>query len=115
MVDPSKKVPDLNCEAQDLLLEAVDPKQELPDLRSGGIPPPNITPGRQQVKSRPYRQATQIRNMPLAGRALYIVLNNCGYIFPRLFTVISEHISFLLLVFPSLGPTLFNCRFRAVD
>jgi len=39
VVDPSKKVPDLNCEVQDLLLEVVDLKQEVPDLRSGGIPP----------------------------------------------------------------------------
>jgi len=40
VVDPSKKVPDLNCEVQDLflLLEVVDLKQEVPDLRSGGIP-----------------------------------------------------------------------------
>ena len=43
MVDPSKKVPDLNCEVQDLLLEVVNLKQEVPDLRSGGIPP-NLTP-----------------------------------------------------------------------
>jgi len=28
VVDPSKKVPDPNCEAQDLLLEVVDLKQE---------------------------------------------------------------------------------------
>jgi len=42
-VDPSKKVPDLNCEVQDLLLEVVDLKQEVPDLRSGGIPL-NLTP-----------------------------------------------------------------------
>ena len=40
VVDPSKKVPDLNCEVQDLLLEVVDLKQEVPDLRSGRIPPP---------------------------------------------------------------------------
>jgi len=39
VVDPSKKVADLNCEVQDLLLEGVDLKQEVPDLRSGGIPP----------------------------------------------------------------------------
>jgi len=38
VVDPSKTVPDLNCEVQDLLLEVVDLKQEVPDLRSGGIP-----------------------------------------------------------------------------
>ena len=44
MVDPSKKVPYLNCEVQDLLLEVVDLKQEVPDLRSGGIPL-NLTPG----------------------------------------------------------------------
>ena len=44
VVDPSKKVPDLNCEVQDLLLEVVDLKQEVLDLRSGGIPPPNLTP-----------------------------------------------------------------------
>jgi len=46
MVDPSKKVPDLNCEVQDLLLEVVDLKQEVPDLRSGGIPL-NLTPALQ--------------------------------------------------------------------
>ena len=39
VVDPSKKVPDLNCEVQDLSLEAVDLKQEAPDLTSGHIPP----------------------------------------------------------------------------
>jgi len=40
VVDLSKKVPDLNCEVQDLLLlEVVDLKQEVSDLRSGGIPP----------------------------------------------------------------------------
>jgi len=44
VVNPSKKVPDLNCEVQDLLLEVVDLKQEVPDLRSGRIPPPNLTP-----------------------------------------------------------------------
>ena len=33
--------------------------------------------------------------------------------FPRLFTVISEHICFLLFSFSVL--TLFSCRFRAVD
>jgi len=43
VVDPGKKVPDLNCEVQDLLLEVVDLKQEMPDLRSGGILP-NLTP-----------------------------------------------------------------------
>ena len=42
-MDPSKKVPDLNCEVQDLLLEVVDLKQEVTDLRSGGIPI-NLTP-----------------------------------------------------------------------
>ena len=42
VVDPRKKVPDLNCEVRDLLLEVVDLKQEVPDLRSGGIPP-NLT------------------------------------------------------------------------
>jgi len=44
VVDPSKKVPDLNCEVQDLLLEVVDLKQEVPDLRSVRDPP-NLTPG----------------------------------------------------------------------
>ena len=34
--------------------------------------------------------------------------------FPRLFTVISEHICFLLLVFFPVF-TLFSCRFHAVD
>jgi len=43
VVDPSKKMPDLNCEVQDLLLEVVDLKQEVPDLRSGGISL-NLTP-----------------------------------------------------------------------
>ena len=42
-VNPSKKVPDLNSEVQDLVLEAVDLKEEVPDLRSGGIPHPNFT------------------------------------------------------------------------
>jgi len=46
-MDPSKKVPDLNCEVQDLLFEVVDLKQEVPDLRSGGTPPPHtLTPDR---------------------------------------------------------------------
>jgi len=39
MADPTKKVPDLNCEVQDLLLDVVDLIQEVPDLRSGGTPP----------------------------------------------------------------------------
>jgi len=38
VVDPCKKVPDLNCGVQHLLLQVVDLKQEVPDLRSGGIP-----------------------------------------------------------------------------
>jgi len=38
VVDPSKKVPGLNCEVQDLSLEVVDLKQEVPDLRFSGIP-----------------------------------------------------------------------------
>ena len=38
VVDPSKNVPGLNCEVQDLSLEVVDLKQEVPDLRSSGIP-----------------------------------------------------------------------------
>ena len=33
VVHPSRKVPGLNCEVQDL-------EQEVPDLRSGGTPPP---------------------------------------------------------------------------
>ena len=45
MVDLSKKVPDLNCDVQDILLEVVYLKQEVPDLRFGGTPPPNLTPG----------------------------------------------------------------------
>ena len=36
VVDPRRKLPDLNCEVHDLLLEVVDLK--VPDLRSGGIP-----------------------------------------------------------------------------
>jgi len=40
--DPSKKVPDLSCEVQALLLEVVDIKQEVQDLRSGGIPTPPV-------------------------------------------------------------------------
>ena len=43
---PAKKVPDLNCEVQNLSLEVVDLKQEVLDLRSGGTPPPNLTPAR---------------------------------------------------------------------
>jgi len=38
VVDPNKKMPDLNCGVQDLLLEVVGLKQEVPDLRSDGIP-----------------------------------------------------------------------------
>ena len=38
-------MPDLNCEVQDLLLEVVDLKQEVLGVRSGGIAPPNLTPG----------------------------------------------------------------------
>jgi len=38
VVEPSKKVPDLNCDVQDPLLE-VDLEEEVPDLRSDGIPP----------------------------------------------------------------------------
>jgi len=47
VVDPSKKVPDLNCEVQDLdlILEVVDLKKEVPDLRSGGIPQRNPSVG----------------------------------------------------------------------
>jgi len=44
VVDPSKKVPGLNCGVQELLLEVVDLKKEVPDLRSGRIRP-NLTPG----------------------------------------------------------------------
>ena len=33
-MNPRKKVPDLNSEVQDLVLEAVDLKEEVPDLRS---------------------------------------------------------------------------------
>ena len=32
------------CEVQDLLLEVVDLEQEVPGLRSGGIPPPQFNP-----------------------------------------------------------------------
>ena len=39
-----QKVPDLNREVQDLLLEVVHLKQEVPDLRSGGILPPQFNP-----------------------------------------------------------------------
>jgi len=42
VMEPSKKMPHLNCEVQDLLFEVVDLKQEVPDLRSGGIRP-NLT------------------------------------------------------------------------
>jgi len=44
VVNPgSRKVSDLNCGVQDLLLQVVDLKYEVPDLRSGGIRP-NLTP-----------------------------------------------------------------------
>jgi len=36
VVDPSKRVPDLNCEVQNVLLEVVDLKQE--------VPTPDLTP-----------------------------------------------------------------------
>ena len=38
-------MPDLNFEVRDLLLEVVDQLEEVSDLRSGGIPPPNLTSG----------------------------------------------------------------------
>ena len=38
-MDPSKKVPDLNCEVSDMLLEVVDLKQEVPDLGSSKFNP----------------------------------------------------------------------------
>jgi len=44
VVDTSKKVPDPNCGVQDLLFEVVDLKPQVPDLRSGGIPPPQCNP-----------------------------------------------------------------------
>ena len=49
VVTPSKKVPDLKCELQDLFLEIVDLKREVPDLTSGGIPL-NLTPARETCK-----------------------------------------------------------------
>lgn len=42
-MDPSKTVPDLSCEVH-LLLEVVDLVEEVPGLRSSGIPPPNLVP-----------------------------------------------------------------------
>ena len=45
VVDPSKKVPDLNCELQDRLLDVVDLRQQVQDLRSDGIPPPDMELG----------------------------------------------------------------------
>jgi len=39
VVDPGKKVLDVKCEIQDVLLQVVDLKQKVPDLRSGRIPP----------------------------------------------------------------------------
>jgi len=42
VVDPSKKVPDLNCKLQDRLLDVVYLRQQVPDLRSDGIPPPDM-------------------------------------------------------------------------
>ena len=43
MADPTKKVPDLNCEVQDLLLDVVDLIQEVPDRDPAG-PPPQFNP-----------------------------------------------------------------------
>jgi len=40
----AERVPDLNCEEQDLLLEVVDLEQQVPDLRSGGILPHRFNP-----------------------------------------------------------------------
>ena len=37
-MDPNRKVPNLNCEVQDLLLEVANLKQEALDLRSTGTP-----------------------------------------------------------------------------
>jgi len=44
----------------------------------------------------------------------FLLLKYSLHGFSGLFTVISEHICFLLLVFSSVF-TLFNCRFRAID
>jgi len=44
VLDPSKKVQDLNCEVHDLLLEVVDLEYEVPDPKSGWTPPPQFNP-----------------------------------------------------------------------
>ena len=56
-------MPDLNCDAQDLLLEVVDFKQEVPDLRSDGIPPPNLTAG---YKTPPWNGPTEAKQRKVA-------------------------------------------------
>ena len=78
MVDPSRKVPDLNCEVQDLLLEVVDLKQEVPDLRSGGIRP-NLTPGHNSL------------NMPQPKRHFFSSRTNLA-------SVLIEHNNFTVFV-----------------
>ena len=77
VVNPSKKVPDLNCGVQDLLLKVVDLKQEVPDLRSGGIRP-NLTPGRNQ----PMAPAGRVpSNFGDHGDQVYLVPSNfCSWL-----------------------------------
>ena len=69
LVDPSKKVPDLNCEVQDLLLEVVDLKQEVPDLRSGGIRP-NLTPAADCVCVCLYAGSSVVYSVSCGGRTV---------------------------------------------
>jgi len=75
VVDPSKKVPDRNCEVQDLLLEVVDLKQEVPDLRSGGIRP-NLTPGLAITDLAPDGRGRHFTKWPLTGD---IFVQNCWW------------------------------------
>ena len=69
VVDSSKKVPDLNCEVQDLLLEVVGHTQEVLDLRSGKISPPNLTPGGSKGGQLP--QAQQARGRKTASPIIF--------------------------------------------
>ena len=45
LVDPNRKVPDLYFKVVDPKLQVADLKAEVGELRSDGIPPPDLTPG----------------------------------------------------------------------
>ena len=83
-------VPDLNCEVQDRLLEVVDLKQEVPDLRSGVIPLPQFNPWPSQTSLSgqpaqmaiiclvPFRHNVKYKTWPSGHSAMWILtISSC--------------------------------------